>query len=108
MRNYATHRVIRKTGIPVRLLDPRFKYTPSTSTNVVNTWRRFGYRPTTVGERQARLRRRESAVRQGESAVITRLEPNKQNTAAASALSVRCSADGLLAGQAPVAQFKVR
>jgi hypothetical protein len=40
----------------MRLLDARFKYTPSTSTNVSATWRRFGYRPTTAAERNARRR----------------------------------------------------
>jgi hypothetical protein len=41
----------------MRLLDARFKYTPSTSTNIVSTWKRHGYKPTTDAERQARQRR---------------------------------------------------
>ena len=41
----------------MRLLDARFKYTPSTSTNIVSTWKRYGYKPTTDAERQARQRR---------------------------------------------------
>jgi hypothetical protein len=41
----------------MRLLDARFKYTPSTSTNIVSTWKRHGYKPTTEAERQARQRR---------------------------------------------------
>lgn len=41
----------------MRLLDARFKYTPSTSTNIVATWKRHGYKPTTDAERQARQRR---------------------------------------------------
>jgi hypothetical protein len=41
----------------MRLLDARFKYTPSTSTNIVTTWKRHGYKPTTEAERQARQRR---------------------------------------------------
>jgi len=41
----------------MRLLDARFKYTPSTSTNIVATWKRYGYKPTTEAERQARQRR---------------------------------------------------
>jgi hypothetical protein len=41
----------------MRLLDTRFKYTPSTSTNIVATWKRYGYKPTTEAERQARQRR---------------------------------------------------
>ena len=41
----------------MRLLDARFKYTPSTNTNIVSTWKRHGYKPTTEAERQARQRR---------------------------------------------------
>jgi hypothetical protein len=41
----------------MRILDARFKYTPSTSTNVVATWKRHGYKPTTEAERNARQRR---------------------------------------------------
>ena len=41
----------------MRLLDAKFKYTPSTSTNIVATWKRHGYKPTTDAERQARQRR---------------------------------------------------
>jgi len=41
----------------MRLLDARFKYTPSTNTNIVATWKRYGYKPTTDAERQARQRR---------------------------------------------------
>ena len=38
----------------VKLTDPRFKYTPSLRTNVQDTWRRFGWKPMTEIERQAR------------------------------------------------------
>ena len=38
----------------MRLSDPRFKYVPSTLTDVAATWRRFGFRPTTESERRAR------------------------------------------------------
>jgi hypothetical protein len=41
----------------MRLLDAKFKYTPSTSTNITSTWRRFGFKPTTEAERTARQRR---------------------------------------------------
>jgi hypothetical protein len=41
----------------MRILDARFKYTPSTSTNIVATWKRHGYKPTTEAERNARQRR---------------------------------------------------
>lgn len=37
----------------MRLLDSRFKYSNSASTNVRSTWERFGFRPTTDEERQA-------------------------------------------------------
>ncbi len=38
----------------MRLLDQRFRYIPSASTDVAATWRRFGFRPTTESERRAR------------------------------------------------------
>jgi hypothetical protein len=38
------------------ILDARFKYTPSLHTNVVSTWKRFGFKPTTEAERMARQR----------------------------------------------------
>ena len=38
----------------MRLSNPRFKYVPSTLTDVATTWRRFGFRPTTESERRAR------------------------------------------------------
>lgn len=41
----------------MRITDARFKYTPSTSTNIVSTWKRFGFKPTTESERLARQRR---------------------------------------------------
>jgi hypothetical protein len=40
----------------MRLLDPRFHYVPAAKTDVLSTWRRFGYRPTSDAERRARLR----------------------------------------------------
>ena len=40
----------------MRLLDPRFRYTPAANTDVSMTWRRFGFRPTTDSERRARQR----------------------------------------------------
>jgi hypothetical protein len=39
------------------ICDARFKYTPSLSTNVVDTWKRFGFKPTTRAERLLRQRR---------------------------------------------------
>jgi len=40
----------------MRLLDRDFKYTSSTNTDIVATWRRFGFRPTTERDRHARGR----------------------------------------------------
>jgi hypothetical protein len=45
----------------MRLFDPTFKYVPSSSTDVAATWRRFGFRPTTESERDAR-RLRKTAI----------------------------------------------
>ncbi|MFN0301583.1 MAG: hypothetical protein ACKVQU_14660 [Burkholderiales bacterium] len=39
------------------LLDPRFKYVPAISTDVLATFRRFGFQPTSDEERRARLAR---------------------------------------------------
>jgi hypothetical protein len=53
----------------MRLLDAKFKYVPSNSTNITTTWKRFGYRPTTEAERRARQSRAEtdSALRNQQS-----------------------------------------
>ena len=40
------------------ILDPRFKYTPSISTDVWSTWTKFGFKPTSDAERIARQNRR--------------------------------------------------
>lgn len=37
-----------------RILDPDFKYTPAAAQSVADTWRRFGFKPTTEAERKAR------------------------------------------------------
>ena len=59
----------------MRLLDSRFKYVPSTSTNVASTWRKFGFRPTTDAERSARQRRLGTSL---PSAEITHLQSAKR------------------------------
>jgi hypothetical protein len=41
---------------PVSILDRTFKYVPSTATSIAETWRRFGWQPTTERERQMRPR----------------------------------------------------
>jgi hypothetical protein len=63
----------------MRIYDARFKYTPSTSTNIVSTWKRFGFKPTTESERLARQRRalRDDAS-DGSSASITQLDSAKR------------------------------
>jgi hypothetical protein len=38
------------------ILDPAFRYVPSFATSVAETWRRFGWRPTTDEDRKARRR----------------------------------------------------
>jgi hypothetical protein len=39
------------------ILDPSFRYTSSQSTDVLSTWKRFGFMPTTEAERIARQRK---------------------------------------------------
>ncbi len=42
---------------PARLiLDESFRYVPAVATSVAETWRRFGWRPTTDEERRTRRR----------------------------------------------------
>ena len=36
------------------ILDPSFRYVPAAATSVAETWRRFGWRPTTEEERKSR------------------------------------------------------
>ena len=63
----------------MRLLDAKFKYTPSMSTNIVSTWKKFGYKPTTEAERLARQRRTRNEATQGaRSASITQLNSAKR------------------------------
>jgi len=42
----------------MRLLDPRFKYVPATSTDIRATWRRFGFDARRNAERRAREQQR--------------------------------------------------
>jgi hypothetical protein len=64
----------------MRIYDARFKYTPSTSTNIVSTWKRFGFKPTTESERLARQRR--ALLREEETeaagASVTQLDSAKR------------------------------
>jgi hypothetical protein len=60
----------------MRLLDPRFKYVPSGRTDILATWRRFGFRPTTEAERRARQRASESVTEDGSSISAVSAEVN--------------------------------
>ena len=63
----------------MRLLDAKFKYTPSITTNIVSTWKKFGYKPTTEAERLARQRRTRNQANEGvRSASITQLASAKR------------------------------
>lgn len=50
-----------------RILDPKFKYVPSASTNIADTFRRAGWKPMTEAERkraQERLHQAKEAAPQ--------------------------------------------
>jgi hypothetical protein len=71
-----------KTEVAMKILDPRFKYTPSLHTNIVSTWKRFGFKPTTEAERLARQRQsygnEQSGVGRDRGASITKLDTSKR------------------------------
>jgi len=60
------------------ILDHSFRYVPAISTSVAETWRRFGWRPTTEEERKRRRRPTIALVVQSVAAVtpIRRVAPN--------------------------------
>ncbi len=64
----------------MRIYDSRFKYTPSMSTNIVSTWKRHGFKPTTEAERIARQRRAMANMSEGGhmSASVTQLDDAKR------------------------------
>lgn len=67
----------------MRILDSWFKYTPSVSTNIVSTWKRHGFRPTTEAERLARQRRALGDKARGlATASVTRLDSAKRKVRA--------------------------
>jgi hypothetical protein len=76
----------------MRLLDAKFKYTPSASTNIVTTWKRHGYKPTTEAERQARQRRAVGLAPKDGS--VVQLDGAKRAQRAALRLAARKSASG--------------
>ena len=63
----------------MRIYDSRFKYTPSMSTNIVSTWKRHGFKPTTEAERLARQRRAFGGEHETVSASVTQLDAAKRN-----------------------------
>ena len=72
----------------MRIYDSRFKYTPSTDTNILSTWKRYGFRPTTERERLARQRREELGVNADatQGASVTQLETAKRKVRGSSAV----------------------
>ena len=45
---------------PRSILDKRFRYVPSASTSVADTWRRFGWHPQREAKRKQRVALRET------------------------------------------------
>ena len=76
----------------MNLLDPRFKYTPSTSTNIVSTWKRHGFKPTTEAERRARQRANGEVAQRPRSASITPLASAKRKLRALSLATPKTTA----------------
>jgi hypothetical protein len=66
----------------MRIYDARFKYTPALSTNIMATWKRFGFKPTTEAERMARQRRgygkEDAAGARDAGASVTQLDAAKR------------------------------
>ena len=82
----------------MRILDAGFKYTPAMNTNIVSTWKRHGYKPTTEAERLAR-QRREMALRAGSrdasvKASVTQFDAAKRKARGALKLADKKSAAG--------------
>lgn len=48
-----THETLRAA---LRLLDPRFNYIPADATNIVATWKRFGFDPRENQQRRDKIR----------------------------------------------------
>jgi len=63
----------------MRIYDARFKYTPSLKTDIVSTWKKFGFKPTTEAERFARQRRLYGdETTEAASASVTKLDLGKR------------------------------
>lgn len=54
-----------------RLLDPRFKYRNSDDTNVADTFKRFGFKPTTEADRRKAQERLHGARTNKPKATVT-------------------------------------
>ena len=57
----------------MRLLDPRFAYKPAAATDIRETFKRFGFKPTTDEDRK-----RAQEKLHGKSATVTRLDERKK------------------------------
>ena len=77
----------------MRILDAKFKYTPSIGTNIVSTWKKFGFKPTTEAERLARQRRNKQET-SGHTASVTRLDSAKRKSRNTLRLAGKKSAGG--------------
>jgi hypothetical protein len=60
-----------RLDVATRLLDPRFKYTPSLATNIAATWKRYGFDP------RANEQRRRQALESVVSSANDAFEPRK-------------------------------
>jgi hypothetical protein len=58
------------------ILDESFPYVSSAATSVTETWRRYGWRPTTDEERKRRRRRTSGAIAE----FVTELKPIRRVT----------------------------
>jgi hypothetical protein len=76
----------------MNLLDPRFKYTPSMSTDIVKTWKRHGFKVTTEAERQRRMRGQAAASTR--SASVTSLNSAKRKLRALSLATPKVAEGG--------------
>lgn len=60
----------------MRLLDPRFKYRAADDTNIADTFKRFGFKPTTDADRRKRQERLHGVEKT--KATVTRLDERKR------------------------------
>lgn len=65
----------------MRILDRRFKYTPSVNTNVLETLKRHGFKPTTDAERKARQKKSQGPAKTVSADELTRRRLARQANA---------------------------